>query len=51
MGVRSVAGCGKAIGPAKPSLPVPVYAEDMSLVVVRTPLRLRLVRGTRKVLN
>jgi len=41
--------CGRAIGPPKPSLPVPVYGEDFS-VLVRLK-RMRTARGQRRVLS
>lgn len=39
-----------AAGTARPALPVAVFGEDFSLVI-RTPRRLRLVRGKIRVLS
>ena len=41
--------CGTPAGPAKPSLPVPVYGEDFSALVRLK--RVRTVRNTRRVLS
>lgn len=53
MGDRAlVRQCGSAIGIPRPSLPVPVFAEDFSLLVqMRTPKRLRITRGKIRVLS
>jgi hypothetical protein len=41
---------GPAIGTARPSQPVQVFAEDFSLLI-RTPRRMRIARGRIEVLN
>lgn len=48
--LRQLLDCGTAAGPARPSLPTPVFAEDFSLLV-RYPRRMRIARSRISVLS